>query len=689
MEKDITGFIHESGTGQEIPDPPKFIDFCRGDTADNASEVSDDGNYSVAQFQRTMNPAFRSSSPQPSVFESHHDPNSPLVKELGHREAQPASAEATPTQIRQTAADPRRPSQSQPSQHQQGQLGQFADIPKVPHNEYPMDGMTQFCRLGPPSERSSAASPVRPSSRDSQSEYSNPTSFSSIEPSSGAHSPVKQLNGPSDDERAVQKKRSGFFNSPFRRKSKHEKELPPAGSVMSSTRNTWAPSVRPTANASTSPTRQQGMYGQNNRSTMFGSDRPSPSPEPVDPRASFQLNVGNNVFDVASPDARKASPTKRAAAPEELDPIAQALAELKGVTKQSSVRMSADRYHGIATPAPGTPGNANAAAPLGGMPMPLTNSALGAAQRGTPPPSYDPGSRLGAPQPAFTARAMQQTTQKYIDQKTSMFSSPARPSPYDQRTGSHNPSRPGTRNGCGPGQDVIRTTSPAPPRSVSPRPGIYDSAPTRAQTQPPPQQPYRSASPNPYIGAAGGPPTMGGVPPTARQRAQSSSPIKPRDTYGAYGSPGQMPRAVSPQPQQPRYGGPQDVGRPGSSRGPEMALQLAQPGPAERPVSNYGGSQRGGRPVSNYYSNGVSPSAGSPAMAVRPRAKSVAAPGEFTTDGRRILHYGTFATPFPLACLPRSIDSSYSTRNVYVPSSHPGRTGLREGRYSCRPPRAG
>ena len=82
-------FIQENGTGQEIPDPPKFINFCRGDVTDNASEVSDEGGYSVAQFPRTINPIFRSSSPQPSMYESHHDPQSSLAKQLGHdRQAQ-------------------------------------------------------------------------------------------------------------------------------------------------------------------------------------------------------------------------------------------------------------------------------------------------------------------------------------------------------------------------------------------------------------------------------------------------------------------------------------------------------------------------------------------------------------------------------------------------------------------------
>ncbi|KAK5008791.1 hypothetical protein LTR28_003505 [Elasticomyces elasticus] len=101
VEKDITSFIREQGTGQEIPDPPKYINFCRGDINDNASEASDDGNYSVAQFQRTMNPAFRSSSPQPSTYESHHDPDSTLAQEIVHKDEQAVSASVSPATARQ------------------------------------------------------------------------------------------------------------------------------------------------------------------------------------------------------------------------------------------------------------------------------------------------------------------------------------------------------------------------------------------------------------------------------------------------------------------------------------------------------------------------------------------------------------------------------------------------------------
>lgn len=83
VEKDIIHFIREKGTGQEIPDPPKYINFCRGDV-DVQSEVSEEEAYSVAQFPRSINPLFRSSSPQPSTYESHHDPTSALARELGH-----------------------------------------------------------------------------------------------------------------------------------------------------------------------------------------------------------------------------------------------------------------------------------------------------------------------------------------------------------------------------------------------------------------------------------------------------------------------------------------------------------------------------------------------------------------------------------------------------------------------------
>jgi hypothetical protein len=488
--------------------------------------------------------------------------------------------------------------------HQQGQgppgyePSQHGELAEVPHNEYPTDGMTMFCRTGPPSDLSSNGQ-VRPSSSDSRSEYSVPTSYSSLDPSSGKTSPIKLNHGAAapamSPDKSVQKKRSGFFsNSPFRRKSKHEKDVQNTPTGNAGNRNTWAPSSRNGGSQQSSPTKS-GFKGP----TMFANDRQSGSPEPVDPRANFQLNVGNNVFDVASPDQRGnkniRTPT---AAQDEMDPIAQALAELKGVGKQASVRMSVDRYTGIATPAPG------------GAPPPLSNPAINGAHRGTPPPSYDstPVKRLDAPQPAFTSAAMRQATSKYTGQTQDMFGAN---------------SRPGTRDG----HNVPRATSPAPPRATSPRPGMGMY----------PGNQHRSVSPNPFNpnGRPRGQTQSASNSPTKRGSDQGYQPQQ----YSRHTSPNDIRRAASPQPQFARQE------RPQSSGGMEMQLAhngmdkydggshhgQGRPQQQARPMSYYGGGGGGGPPPSDMggSQNG------------RNRSKSVAdGGGQYTRDGRPIIHFG-------------------------------------------------
>ncbi|KAI0198186.1 hypothetical protein F4808DRAFT_463020 [Astrocystis sublimbata] len=220
VENDIMYFIKEKGTGQEIPDAPKYINFCRGDVDDHKSDVSDDDNYSVAQFPRSINPAFRSSSPQPSTFDSHHDPNSALAREMGHFEPvsplhpeQPANIPSPhshphghpqthspvppqnvypPTSSHQNSrptGTPRRdsyprnmtPQDMAPLSHHhsamvpqdpygsQGRRGghpaqqqyDAAQFNAVPHDPYPMDGMTMLCRT----DGTNSAANQRPSSR--------------------------------------------------------------------------------------------------------------------------------------------------------------------------------------------------------------------------------------------------------------------------------------------------------------------------------------------------------------------------------------------------------------------------------------------------------------------------------------------------------------------------------------------
>ncbi|EOO03747.1 putative cell division control protein [Phaeoacremonium minimum UCRPA7] len=414
VERDIVNFIKERGTGQEIPDPPKYINFCRGDV-DSQSEASEDENYSVAQFPRSINPAFRSSSPQPSTYESHHDPASALARDLGHGDpGTPPSREQTmtPQKMPLPVMQPQERSRQMPPDGYQMPVSQGRppydpnEFAAVPHDPYPMDGMTMLCRTRPTSDLSSQLSSQsgsqRPVSRDENSDYSNPTSFSSQEPPSGMVSPVKQEPiAPPVAEKKVLKKKSGFFqnHSPFRRKSTKE--------VAPNNRNTW--------HLGGSNSSRPQLYTGDAQNLL---QERTASPDPIDANASLALNVGNNVFPVTTPGRDKKAPANEPAAPDD-DPIALALAELKGVTvgKQSSVRVSADHYHGIATPAPGAQSFSRSVPPRG-------SSAVAAAQRGTPPPSYDQQvqvQRLGVPSPAVTSKAMKQTSQKYTQQTRNMF----------------------------------------------------------------------------------------------------------------------------------------------------------------------------------------------------------------------------------------------------------------------------
>jgi hypothetical protein len=594
VEKDIVIFIKECGTGQEIPDPPRYINFCRGDVNDSQSEASEDESYSVAQFPRNINPAFRSSSPQPSIYESHHDPNSSLAQDLGRRDMDnPPSREATITPQKMAVSDKLQhtPTDHLPQQPNKMQLKmtQHGPFAAVPHDPYPLDGMTMLCRTGPSSERSSQVTSARPSSRDSQSDYSNPTSFSSQDQQSGKSSPVKEDHVPvQSTEKRVLKKKSGFFqnHSPFRRKS--TKEVRPA----EPNRNTWHASTTQLFSSGQARKQSARMDDVQERS----SDRVN-SPEPIDANASLALNVGRNVFPVTTPDLERRSGTTSSANRDDTDPIALALAELKGVTvgKQSSVRVSADHYHGIATPAPGTQPHARS------IPTAVMSPAA-AGMRGTPPPSYDQQvQRLGVPPQAVTARAMKETSQKFADQTRSMF---AQGSSYgSDGYNSSSLSRPGTR-----GNDMPRATSPAPPRSLSPRPPSGD-----ARTL-----------------LSSGSPSING----SNQRMSSQMARNRSSENGRYAGAHDMSRAASPAPYR-------DHGRPSSSMGiGEMAIQLT-------PLGQDGsGSQRGrnsGRPGTSsssravgLYDGGSQGDNGS-----RQRSRSVADPSrQYTRDGRPILHFG-------------------------------------------------
>ncbi|KAM0113781.1 formin-binding protein [Aspergillus fumigatus] len=626
VEKDIVSFIKERGTGQDIPDPPKFINFARGDVNDTSSELSEEDGFSVAQFQRTINPAFRSSSPQPSTYESHHEPRGEsAARPDNNSPTTPASRDATVTPQKPTQPpaplDLRRgghlPPNYDPNQH--------GEIAPVPHNAYPTDGMTMFCRTGPPSERSSGSnSAYRPSSRESQSEISNPTSVSSQEPPSARQSPTKPTNGVAlpglGGDKQIQKRRSAFFsNSPFRRKSRHDKDRN-SGPSHTPTRSTWE---SPTKQAT--PVKAPQPQPPQPPAPVLDNERQVESPEPADPRANFQLNVGNNVFDVASPDkatAKKAAQTAKAGE-EELDPIARALADLKGGGKQSMTRVSADRYHGIATPVPSAPPSNYSDAPVA-----------------TPPPAYNDPSvkRLDAPQPAFTSAQMQKTTQKYTGQTKSMLRGSGNTPSLASRNSAEVPRA--KQEIPRPKQETPRAKSPIPRRSASPQvpsPQVISPQPISPQVSPARVETRtghysRGASPSPSTYQAN----------SVRSRYSQSPSVStpPQRPVDAAPSPREFPRRSSPNPAAARAVSPQpqfrQQTRPSSAGG--MELQLSSGGSGDMYGTSYDSySARGrdsGRPMS-YYGDG-----GSQGGRSRSRTVAVADPSrQFSRDGRPILHF--------------------------------------------------
>lgn len=576
----------------------------------------------------------------------------------------------------------------------------------TPHNEYPLDGMTMYCRPGAlvSDAASSSGSPVArpPSSHASGSDYSNPTSVSSLgdvvpPPSIGGDrrgSPTKQQQITKDD--PTQKRRSGFFSSggPFRRKSKSEKESnrqmqlqqqqvqqqqaqqqqqqaqqqqaqqqqaqqqqqvtqqrrieaqrqqeqaqnrPTGSSSARSNRNTWAPGTITKNTIASQGGQNRGGYesGSSNRrqqELLIGNDRHE-SPEPIDPRASLALNVGGNVFDVSTPAIKDRSLQKPQEEEEEvpdLDPIAQALAELKGVTKGSTgSRNTADRYFGLATPTPGT------------IPTPNSNPGTASSQRGTPLPGYAPpkSSALGLPPPAFTSAQMIESTKRYVNQRDQMLDGPPqmpaaaaenslRGNSGRQRAntmdyaGNRAQSRQSSHDIPRNRQENNRSVSPVPTnRSVSPRPQLYgDHRYRNTSPQPQPMNSYsRGNSPNPYTQSRPG---------TANSKGQ----------YTAYSH-----RSMSPMPSG------QEVALNGfrnHSPAPSHHSRNDSYGSRGRNPDSVRGGYEGNTSRQSYYegSQGGSQIGAVSAyqgQVARPRSKSVVdTTRKYTREGRLVLHYG-------------------------------------------------
>lgn len=655
VEKDIANFIKLCGTGQEIPDPPKYINFAKGD-GDSASEVSDDdNNYAVAQFPRTTNPAFRTASPshefKTSQSSKHsterdmsEDPEEPLddpipavvqapARATGQSVSQPPFTQDTnsgrPQPLTYRPAEPHVPPNYSPSQH--------GPIDHVPHNEYPTEGMTMYCRREDQPSRlaqSDLSASTRPPSRDSVSDYSNPSSFTSADPMSGKSSPVKQPAGSvqmpgmsASPDKSLTKRRSGFFakspfnaNSPFRRKSKKEQSNPLTASQASWSMNASRSDLSSAPSTQSSPTKQT-PHSRQPPAQPFNRHAGISAPEgeeAADPRAHFQLNIGPNVLDVASPDQVSSShqSTPRASVANSRrqyippvtgasdDPVAQALANLKqssgsggfDMSKRASLRQPVDAYHRVRTPAPEQKPTARPAF------VSAQTTDVFAAQRGTPPPAYESNVRaqsaLGVPQPAFTSKDMRSRTDNW-----GMGSSVSAPVGRPPSSMGRPASRDGRRS-PGPTATVPRAASPQPSNAV-----------------------VRSRSPAPH---------NGNMPMRARSPAPVHAAPNMRSRSPAPPGPDPTMRARSPAPDMRMRGGPASAPR------PQQPQQQTHP---------QGGSGRNrtammnGRPTSSYAGQPqyepAAPSSfdirgrGHDPAVRRERSKSIAAPGALQPGSRQ------------------------------------------------------
>lgn len=311
------------------------------------------------------------------------------------------------------------------------------------------------------------------------------------------------------------------------------------------------------------------------------------------------------------------------------------------MSKQASMRVAVDRYHGVATPAPDQEVAARPAV------MTAESQARIAAQRGTPPPAYDTSggraqSALGVPQPAHTKKEMLNRTQTWGTD--SVVSAPR---------GSQQ-SRPGTREGRrSPGPGMMRAASPQPQqyqqRSRSPAPGMAARG-----ASPQPQQQYRSRSPAPGMQRAASPQPQS-YQQNPNMRARSPNPGMMHQHSGSQGS---QYRAASPNP----YAR-QSRGQPnqGSRQGSGMEMQLSSQDVTRydgsgsgrnrqnmRPNSSFGGD-RYQQPQGQGYDNNGREARGRGSVEVelrRERSKSLAnIPFRAAPQQQAALYYGIYNPP--------------------------------------------
>lgn len=543
-------------------------------------------------------------------------------------------------------------------------------------NEYPEEGITQFCRSDSSSARHGR--PLANSSRHSSasSMYSAseaPTTSASDSSSFALSTPVRKAMAPPVSPKVLHRRtdtKGGGTNSattsPSVSPSKKSHSFWNFGSKSPKQPTPKStPSASPIKNSKSMPT---GMamsvpsldIGGTSSSPGNNRSRRGASEEPIAPGASVMLNIGDNVLEVGNPDQKKRQSVHEE--PElsldQTDPLMAALEDLKLASKtpripSPSKRSPTDNAFGRHS---GSRNDMNSSSfgrsesrnevdsPVYERSTPSrqdqgmrTSTSQNIRQSQTPPsrgnparsaspqpPVYDTRrNTLGAPPPAHSAAEMERTRRQYAGQVQQVLN--GRPGTGIPRSTSPRPmsrqstyddgsynGRPGSSMGMGHPGDMLRSRSPAPMQQ--------QSMPPRSRSPAPMQQgmPPRSRSPAPMM--------QQGMPPRSRSPAPMMQNIPPRSRSPA--PPMSMhnipPRSRSPAPPRPmsRQDLHYEAQRP-TSRQDSYPRRSVSPAPYSQPPPR-GGYQddsmgmRGRSPSPNPYARSASPA---PMMA-RPRSSA-------------------------------------------------------------------
>ncbi|BFZ65236.1 formin-binding protein [Saitoella coloradoensis] len=675
---DIQGYIQTNGTGAEIPVAPRFQDFCA------SGPMPYDEAIEIANFSRGGD-----STTNLAANAGRQPPRSRSMAQEEIQQMQQSSRDITPTPQQPTRSQSAavRDSEVRPSPMRNSSI---MSQHKVPVNDFPPDGITQFCRTdsvysSPSTGRTAPGSPT-PSSV-----YSHPTTISDGADPWGANQTVPRKPAPNAANRLSQ-----------------YASQPPAGPVYPQSR---------AARKSFSEKRTSVPAAPN-----FGRHPTIPSGEEIDPKADVMLQIGDNTFELEKSRNTNMLDEKRRSHvvdrdSKNLDPIAAALAELKGTSSKTG-RTAADRFYGLKSSNPSIASQSNnsaiteqsqallrsmavESAPLPAaiadtMGTPIDEKMGGLnfreATTPTPPPSYDnfnvsptrklvaPANgvsqrrdTLGAPPAAVTSQEMNDT-RKYFSAKTTQM--------FDQRNDNRRslpdmsglsvgnrksmgnlrqPEQPRSRSPAPdprdayarPPGDIRRAMSPGPggrpqsggmqmpPRSPSPRPQVHgDPAYGYRSTSPAPGA-YRSSSPAPQNYRSASPAPPGAYPGTYRStspapyaqgvyRSVSPAPMAQPGYRSASPNP-QMGRSASPRPMTggPGYDQQARYGRSASPR-PDIPRALS-PGPYRAGSTS---PQKSSRPVSGNYAGISIDPRGSGYRSGPPQSHSYSAGLDQYTDGR-------------------------------------------------------